>query len=516
MEKEIKAILSTIDKAIDSFAGKIPAVQKLVYDELQPLIKELAVSRGKLLNNVQNLKLMMQIKAKLERLIVSPEYKSAVKGFIDSYSAIADLNQAYFTAFMGKHSRSKTALIIRQIAVESTINGLLGQGMQASIIDPISRILNDNITTGGSYARFQEELATHIRGNAETEGSLLRYTKQLTTDAIHQYQAQYHEAFAQDLKFNWGRYVGSNLTTTREFCELLTKKQWVHRTELPGIISGVIDGASLKLSKKSGLPLGMIPGTNADNFKVRRGGYNCGHQFFWVPDSAVPDYIRSRIGGKGPALKANFFNEDLKIDKKFTPGQLSFIEGESGLKYDSIVNLTGGIPGKDISNIRHDLFRSGTTIYSIIDSDQYRIERHIDPVRKTIYNNYMRVHATGGGLGLNLFLNQVREARNQGYSSLTVTAAGSKQYIKDWNGYVTWAKFGYEMSTPYREKFLSVMKQHGRKEKTLFELVSTKEGEEFWKEVGFQWHGTFNLAEGSQSIKNLREYLSARKINFAL
>jgi hypothetical protein len=135
----------------------------------------------------------------------------------------------------------------------------------------------------------------HILTNDTGEGSLMRYTKQITTDAINQYSAQYHTLIAQDLQFNWGRYVGSNITTSREFCILLTKKQWVHKSELPLIIIGHIDGHDCKLSRTTGLPLGMIQDTNISNFQVLRGGYNCGHQFFWVPDSAVPESVKARF-----------------------------------------------------------------------------------------------------------------------------------------------------------------------------------------------------------------------------
>jgi hypothetical protein len=77
--------------------------------------------------------------------------------------------------------------------------------------------------------RCLEQLRNHLITNDTGEGSLERYSKTITTDAINQYSAQYHDALAQDLNFNWGRYVGSNIETTREFCDRLTAKEWVHQ-----------------------------------------------------------------------------------------------------------------------------------------------------------------------------------------------------------------------------------------------------------------------------------------------
>jgi hypothetical protein len=295
MEDSIKNILTAIDEAIVKFQDKIPGLQKLLHDELQPLLKEFEIKDGRLLNNLKNLKLMGMLKNKLEKVIVNAEYKKSVEKFVESFTTVSNLNNEYFSQF-NKELRPKNTLpVIKELAVEQTINDLVGQGLNSSVIDPISKIITENITTGGSYAKFQEQLRNHILTNDTGEGSLERYTKQITTDAINQYNAQYNDTIAQDLQFNWGQYVGSNITTSRQFCLLLTEKRWVHKTELPDIIKGHIGLETCKLSKTTGLPLGMIPGTTVDNFKVRRGGYNCGHQFFWVPDSSVPEDVKRRF-----------------------------------------------------------------------------------------------------------------------------------------------------------------------------------------------------------------------------
>lgn len=302
-DKAIKDILQTIDKAIVDFQKGIPAIQSGVLDAVLLQLKDLETNNGRILNSVQNLKLMLRIKNNLERLIISEGYKKQVKEFIDTFNAVESLNQQYFAAFNQKFTPNKTLPIIREAAVGKTLNDLLGQGLQSNIVDPVGDILNQNITTGGSYNSLNEQLRNAILTNGTGEGGLERYTKTITTDALNQYSAQYHDVLAQDLKFNWGRYVGSNMRTTREFCEFLTKKQWVHRSELPRILEGIIDGHQCKVNKQK-LPLGMIPGTTVDNFKIRRGGYNCGHQFFWVPDNAVPENIKAMLGKKPEPVPA--------------------------------------------------------------------------------------------------------------------------------------------------------------------------------------------------------------------
>lgn len=314
MEDSLKKILSTIDDAIANFQNAIPGIQKIVFDELQPLIKQFDIKDGKLLNNVKNLKLIGNLQNKLQKIIINADYQKSVNDFVESFNLISSLQQDYFKQFNQKFKPKNTLPIIKELAIEATINDLVGQGLSSNIIDPIKQLLNQNITTGGDYTQFQDLLRNHILSDDSGEGSLERYTKQITTDAINQYNAQYHDAIAQDLNFNWGSYVGSNIKTSREFCILLTKKQWVKREELPEILKGHIDGHDCKLSKTTGLPLGMIPDTNVDNFKVLRGGYNCGHQFFWVPDSSVPDFIINKIPQNLEAPNNTVFNEIIKDD----------------------------------------------------------------------------------------------------------------------------------------------------------------------------------------------------------
>jgi hypothetical protein len=288
-------IIKHMEDSVNDFQKGIPEIEKATYEDLLGQVKDLQTQGGKILSSVQNLKLINSIANKLERLLITNGYKDSVKEFLASFNIVETLQKQYFADFNLKFKPSKTLPIIKEMAIDSTLNDLLGQGLQVNIVDSIKSILQDNVTSGGSYASLNTQLRSSITGTEQTDGILQRYSRTITTDSINQYSAQYHEALAVDLELNWGRYVGSNLTTTREFCEYLTKKEWVHKSELPTIIEGVIDGHECKLSKSTGLPLGMIEGTNADNFKVRRGGYNCGHQFFWVPDVVVPEAVKARV-----------------------------------------------------------------------------------------------------------------------------------------------------------------------------------------------------------------------------
>jgi hypothetical protein len=521
LEQSIKNILTTIDNAIATFQTSIPNIQKMVLDELQPLVKQLSVKNGNLLNSVENLKLIGAIKNKLERIIISANYKESVNHFIDSFTEISNLNNNYFKEFNKTFKPNKTLPIVKQLAVEATINDLIGIGLQSNFINPIQSILQQNITTGGSYANFVEVLQNHILNNHTGEGNLQRYTKQITTDAIHQYNAQYAEIIAQDLQFNWGRYLGSTLTTSREFCIFLRKKEWVHKSELPAIIKGHIDGQDCKLSKTTGLPLGMIPDTNTDNFKVRRGGYNCGDQFFWVPDSAVPADVKKKFENKGNLTKTNYYEEKQSL--------VEFKSEVSTFTKQNAVNICGGIPSNLInSKLQVNIIKLNGKINISMTSTQLRVIRILDNAQRSVENDLFRVEdkKVRGGTAINMFVNQVTELRKLGFKKMTVHAYGGrygpneKMINGDWDGHIVWGKFGYTMNMESKIKFDKHIKDNWKtlssifkeKPKSIFELVNDKEGAKWWATEGFNWYGDFDLKNNSENLKLLEMYLIKKKI----
>ncbi|MDR1553006.1 MAG: hypothetical protein LBS69_06035 [Prevotellaceae bacterium] len=98
-----------------------------------------------------------------------------------------------------------------------------------------------------------------------------------------------------DIDSDWYMYVGSNLTNTRKFCEYLTKKKYIHKSEIPGILKGNIDRHKCKINPETGLPYGLINGTNPQNFIIFCGGWNCGHQLVPMAAEAVPADIRKEL-----------------------------------------------------------------------------------------------------------------------------------------------------------------------------------------------------------------------------
>lgn len=138
------------------------------------------------------------------------------------------------------------------------------------------------------------------------------------------FTAQNNKLLTDDLDTEWFMYTGSNIETTREFCQHLTEKKYIHRSEIPTILTGKIDDHQCEIYEKTGLPYGMIDGTTPENFQVNCGGWNCRHQLVPVADAVVPADVRRRFEfAKNTRNKLQEYNDkDDKLNIPSTKGKV--------------------------------------------------------------------------------------------------------------------------------------------------------------------------------------------------
>jgi hypothetical protein len=315
-------ILKAIDEAVEKFNDKIPAAQKRMYDGIVEELKRLDISNRRIKTTVANLRVIQSIKNKLLKLIVTPEYLKDVKEFVSQFNEVTKLQNAYWEQVGEKYTPRPLLREIRKQAIGDTIKNLTESGIGATIGDQIATILRTNITTGGSYADLTEQLREKIL-NTNTDGALAKYAKQITIDSINQYSAQYTQTISSDLGYEWFAYAGSDITTTRPFCDAMTDLRYFHVTEIPRLLRAENlyykkDGQSTKVPiyAKTDLPHGMIPGTNAANFQINRGGFNCGHQIRPVSEKLVPFERQEEVFNTAEYKRFKGLEESTKIEEK--------------------------------------------------------------------------------------------------------------------------------------------------------------------------------------------------------
>lgn len=297
--KEIQAVLDAIDEGLIDFNEAIPQIQEQLYRRILRFQKELVVQGDTVTNTVKNVNLLSKLRQDLEDIILrDTDYLEAVTKLGKLYEKIDLLNFAYFKAIEKRFKPPKVVDAIRKQSVTMMVEGMTEAGLNSALITPIREMITTYTTTGGSYSQMTKELNNYINGTPEIDGALVKYTKLFATDSINQYTATVNSVLASDLGWEWFRFVGSNIKTTRTFCKALTQKQYYHISELPQIIKGnfaEFKEMKGKIYDRTGLPQGMIEDTNTSNFQVYRGGYNCGHQTYPIPKSLVPKNILSKF-----------------------------------------------------------------------------------------------------------------------------------------------------------------------------------------------------------------------------
>lgn len=300
---DFKDILEKINDSISNMNKRIPSIQKDIYDSLQDDLRKLDLQGGKIKATVKNLSLINSIKNKLNKIILTPEYKVQVKEFAQSFNEITALQNDYWRGIDREFKPKPLLKAIREQSISDTVSKLTEAGIGANIAEPIADILRTNITTGGSYKDLTEQLRENLV-NTQTPGTMEKYIGQIATDAVNQYSNQYTQIVSSDLGYEWFKYDNTDILSTRPFCDAMTDRPYFHISEVPALLRG--EGLTylnkktgkrepVLIYEKTGLPSGMIPGTDASNFFIRRGGYRCGHSIRPVNERQVLDADKGRV-----------------------------------------------------------------------------------------------------------------------------------------------------------------------------------------------------------------------------
>lgn len=288
-----KKLQKSIDEVVSRFGKSIPIVEKRILNELKLLVKDLVVdSNGKVCSSVENLKKISTIGKKLNKLVFSKDYIRDVSDFVKGYNGVADAQKLFFPKNMAPNDY---AVKVKQLSTDMVIDSLTENGMSANVVEPIKKMLIQNVMSGGSYADLTEYLEQMLRPS-DRKGLISRYAETMAIDSINTFSRSYNSVLSQQAGYEWYTYQNSLIETSREFCIHMVKKSFFHKSEIPALLRGEIDGHQCKIYDATELPYGMKSDTDESNFIMYAGGWNCGHQIVGVPEEIVPIELREKFG----------------------------------------------------------------------------------------------------------------------------------------------------------------------------------------------------------------------------
>lgn len=287
-------LLKEIDDYINGFNDSVSGIQEDILNKINLFIKDLTVKNGNVVASMDNLRKIKQLKPLIEKAILSPAYQESVSEFVDSFNSVSKIQDSFFAGMVEDYTAPVVLAEVRKIAVNDTIDKLTERGL-GQVTNQISDLIKTNITSNASYAKLVKQTRDFLTDTKTGDGALVKYAKGITTDALNQYSANYTKIITDDLGLDYFGYVGALVGHSRQLCKDLVAKHYIHKSEIPEIVKGLINGEQIPLNSKTGLPVGMIPGTDASNFQTLRGGYGCNHQMMPISKFRVPKEIRAKF-----------------------------------------------------------------------------------------------------------------------------------------------------------------------------------------------------------------------------
>jgi hypothetical protein len=262
----------TVSAANQSFFDSLPATEQRVFAALSKHVQKFSSDGERFVFDDGNVLLTNQVERIILEAIQGSTYPKDVNGFLRNFETLKQYNFDIHRDVNDLSPDELGELInpIQRATVEQTLQSLTGSGVSSNFIEPVRTGIYQNIVAGSTKADLEAYLRRYILGTPEVDGLFSRYVKQVSRDALNQFDGQVNAKIANKFGLDAYRYVGSLIEDSRPQC-----RRWV--------AMGVIQSKDLpsEIAWMNANGTGAIPGTTPENFSIYRGGYNCRH-------SAIP------------------------------------------------------------------------------------------------------------------------------------------------------------------------------------------------------------------------------------
>lgn len=251
-----------IDRHTDKFQDEVLKSQRNLYNSIAGYLAQLELRQWNIVTSTKNLKLITKIDKVLLDSVLTKTYNQRLKSYTDGFNESKKEIDAYFVQLVGEAFEPNIAYkVLLEESIDSALVALGRGGLSANVVQSAKKIIQQNVTVGGSFADMMETLRQDILGG-QVQGTLERHVRQITNDALSVFNRTYLQAVTNDLELNKYKYSGSTIRDTREFCVQRSNKVYTEQE--------VKSWASISWQ-------GKMRGTNQTTIFQYCGGYNCRH-----------------------------------------------------------------------------------------------------------------------------------------------------------------------------------------------------------------------------------------------
>lgn len=281
LDKKINQALNNLDKSIVQ-------TQKEIYEQLITVLKGLETDKdGYILQSQANRKIIAKASTSFNKSVKQSGYYDSIQAYVNIIPSLDKVNGAYFDFISsGYKPNAQYISSLKNQTISDLESLLMNEGLESQVKKPLLNILNQNINSSAKFTDLLAQIKEYTTGNEQIDGQLLRYSKQITTDALFNYSRSYQQAVTSDLGLEWYLYAGGITkegkfsSGSRPFC-ISRAGNYYHHSEIE-------DWAKLDWE-------GKRRGTTSSTIFIYAGGYYCGHQIIPVHESVVPKESLNRI-----------------------------------------------------------------------------------------------------------------------------------------------------------------------------------------------------------------------------
>lgn len=285
MNKPLKRKSKITDTATDGFLSRIKRVERKVYKFLNDLVGSLNRTNGKIDNDAANRRLLLGLESGLLdeiRLALS----EPLPAYLENFDEVEKLNRLIYDEVLTESEAVRVSRMVfdteRIFLVDNVTAGLTSPDLiRANLVQPIRNVLYQGIVFRQPINKLQENLRREILTTDGSKSGILRYTRQITQDAISQFDGAINDRIRDEIGLEGMRYVGSIIATTRSNCsELVTGSG---RFKALAVEPGLYRVSDLdKIVELARGRSGFNPATTAQTFAQYRGGFGCRHEVIYV------------------------------------------------------------------------------------------------------------------------------------------------------------------------------------------------------------------------------------------
>ena len=178
----------------------------------------------------------------------------------------------------------------------------------------------------------------------------------------------------------------------------------------------------------------------------------------------------------------------------------------AGAPDGSHITVSRGTGEADTFNlqVKNALFKYPSEYFIINGGGELSFELAVDSI-------YVRDEFQDQGIGVRSVMLSIQQAKELGFRSVTLEAAGSAKNRSMFFGYHVWPTLGFD--APLTGQIFGMLPQGLQGCMLLSDLMRAEEGPDWWYDNGIALHLSFDLQDDSVSWQLLNEYAEAKGIS---